>query len=273
MGDILDKETKQFLLVLAGILVFVMFIYPRMNSSVGSTSLFANPVQALSNNTSSTGSKSTSGSTVTRQIKFDNRKDYIAQVETSAGSFTIDLLEKNAPVNVGSMVNQVSRYTNSPIQTQKDFLFKIDAKSDIKNSTVDEINPDSLGLSNRLVSEVNYLKDLYDPTDPATRYFAPENLERYGDFTLKEMYEEILDYEFKYDVETPEAKKYMVYMTSTGPNTNKSDFFILMSDAVGNVNGRYTPIGQVVEGFEVLDEINSANSGSITVNKVTVTTK
>lgn len=265
MDEYLDKETKQFLLVLGGILIYILFIYPRMmGSSIGS-SFSVNGLIPASASTSST-----SAATVTN---IDKNKNYFAVINTSAGPITIDLLEKSAPKNVGSFAGQVNRYSGANIMVQKGFLLKVDAKKDTTRALADEINPDSLGLNNTKVRDVRYFKDLYDPADSSTRYFSPENLQRYEDFTVKEFYEEILDYKYQYDVETPEAKKYMVYMTSTGPNTNKTDFFILMSDAAANVNGRYTPIGQITEGFDILDTINESASGSVTVNNVKLETR
>jgi cyclophilin family peptidyl-prolyl cis-trans isomerase len=264
MGDLLDKETKQFLLVLAGIMIYLIFIYPRM---MGGSVI--NPFSG-SNSLLSTQAR---GAAYTPQIKsVDQSKNYFATISTSQGPIVIDLLEKGAPKNVTNFVNQVNSYKGAPIMVQKNFLLKVDAKTDIYTPVADEINADALGLGNSKVRDVRYFKDLYDPKDPSTRYFAPENLQRYEDFTVKEFYEEILDYKYKNDIDTPPARKYTVYMTSTGPNTNKTDFFILMTDAAANVNGRYTPIGQVTEGFEILDELNESKSGSVSVSNVAVNT-
>jgi len=157
--------------------------------------------------------------------------------------------------------------------TQKDFLFKIDAKNDSSKGTNDEINADYLGLQNIKVKDVKFLKELYDPSDSSSKAFSPENLQKYEEFTLKEFYSDVLKYSFDKELNTPSAKMYVVYMASDGPNTNKTDFFVLMSNAAQNVDGRYTPIGQVTEGFETLDKINNSQNNEVKINSVNVESK
>lgn len=259
MDDLIDKETKQFLLVLAGIMIYIFFIYPRMSGSNLGNDLVNGPLRT-----------SKPAVAQMRSVNFDKNKDYTANVSTTEGDFVIDLFEKSAPKNVESVMRQADAYKDGSFVVQSNFLLKADAKSDLSSTVPDEINADSLGLQNQKVGDVKYFKNLYNPSDPTTKYFSPENLSKYDDFTVKEFYEEILDYKYSTDIQTPEAKKYMVYMTSTGPGTNKTDFFILMTDSAANVNGRYTPIGQVISGFDTLDKINESKSRDVSINSVTI---
>ncbi len=256
MSDLLDKETKQFLLVLAGIVIFMLVIYPR-----------------ISGNILSTGLTDTTNITSSNKTGLNQKKNYVALVSTTEGDFVIDLFEKSAPKNVSNLKDQTPKYANSEVVVYEHFLLKIDAKQDSAKAIQDEINADALGLQNVLVKDVDFLKDLYDPKDPSTKYFSPENLPKYNEMTLKEFYGDILDYNYSADLDTKSAKKYMVYMTSKGPNNNKTDFFVLLSDAAANVDGRFTPVGQVIEGFDVIDRMNEAGNGNVKVNNITVQTR
>lgn len=54
-------------------------------------------------------------------------------------------------------------------------------------------------------------------------------------------------------------KKGMVGMANTGPNTNRSQFYITTrSEDMEYLDGKHTLFGEVVEGLDVLDKINEA---------------
>ena len=46
-------------------------------------------------------------------------------------------------------------------------------------------------------------------------------------------------------------------MANAGPNTNGSQFFICMTP-LAHLDGRHTVFGQVVQGLELLDEMEGA---------------
>jgi cyclophilin family peptidyl-prolyl cis-trans isomerase len=265
MSDIIDKETKLFLLVLGLIVVFMLFFYPKLNAGLFTYDL-TNPqgVNSLFNNTNTSSS-----------VTIDKQKNYSAVVSTSAGDFEIDLFEHNAPANVSSFVRQANanRYSNASIRNQKDFLFKVDAGEDITTNTIDEINADVIGLNNIKVKDAGFLKDEYDPNDKRTNAFSTENLAKHENSSLKQFYSSVLKYKYNDKLITPPSKKYLVYMTSTGPDTNKSDFFVLMTDSADHINGRYTPIGQVVSGLETLDRINNEEMSDLVVTAIKINSK
>lgn len=65
-------------------------------------------------------------------------------------------------------------------------------------------------------------------------------------------------------------------MANSGPNTNGSQFFISYAKQP-HLNGLYTVFGRVIHGFEVLDLMEKAQTGSgdrplaeIRINRVTI---
>lgn len=264
MGDYLDKETKQFLLIFAAICLFLFFVYPRISNSLFNLSLgnVLNPIFTTP-----------TPNITPAQVQIDTSKDYTASIDTQRGTIQIDLFEKNAKLNVSNFVSLASLYTNADIQVQKDFLIKVDVKNEPSGTVKDEINADYLGLDRIKVKDATYLKDLYDPNNPATNVFSSENLYRFEDFSLKQFYATQLKYNYDPALTTSQAIKYVVYMASTGADQNKADFFILTANSAPQIDGRYTPIGRVTDGFTVIDALNNSGENGLKINKIIVSSK
>ena len=264
MKDYIDKETQQFLLIFAGLCIFLYFIFPRIDTYLFALD-FGQPIAPLFpeiSNSKSLGSPS--------DFTLVENKDYSASVSTNLGDFKIDLFEKSAPKNVANFVSLTSFYTNSNITVENNYLFKADSNTSVKYTLNDEINADYLLLDRIKVKDATFLRDAYDPKDSNTKAFAPDNLRKYEDFTLKQFYSEILGYKYDASLSTPRAVRYTVYMTNTGPNTNKANFFVVMAGTAPEIDGRYTPIGRVTDGFTTVDKINSAQGAGVKINSVKV---
>jgi cyclophilin family peptidyl-prolyl cis-trans isomerase len=266
MSDLLDKETKQFLLILLGLTIFLVFFYPRMSSGLLNLN-FSDQVNVLTSNKKNTKDTVDNGTIP----PLDKTKDYSATVSTAYGEFEIDLFERDAPKNNAHIVNKSTSYNQAPITVpEKNFLIRMDVIKEDNLKIEDEINADYLGLNKIKVGESTFLEKLYRDGDKSTDVFQKGNLSKYGDFTLKEFYEKVLGYNYNPELITSSAKKYMVYTATKGPKDNGLDLFILMSDNAPQIDGRYTPVGQIVRGFEVIDKINENPTSNLTINTLQI---
>ena len=175
-----------------------------------------------------------------KMIKDD--KDYQAKFKTSMGSFSVELFEENAPNTVNNFVFLSSEgyYDGVKIhRVLKDFLFQTGDRNTLLNDKSlygnggpgytfgNEVNWESLGL------DATVIQSLIG--------------ERYADST---------------GLISKQLQKYSMAMANSGPNTNGSQFFIVTADNTDKkldaMNGKYTVFGKVVDGFDTIGSINSA---------------
>ena len=88
---------------------------------------------------------------------------------------------------------------------------------------------------------------------------------------------------YEFDDELPQAGEYEIgslAMANSGPNTNGSQFFIVSSAAgATRLTPDYSLFGKVVEGLDVVDEIQNVSTVSdrpeipVVINKVTISVK
>lgn len=65
------------------------------------------------------------------------------------------------------------------------------------------------------------------------------------------------DYTFEDEINARKLVRGSLAMANSGPNTNGSQFFIVTTEATPHLDGIHTNFGEVMEGMEVVDKIES----------------
>lgn len=126
------------------------------------------------------------------------------------------------------------------------------------------INPDGsvnslLNVGGREILEELLLVPLYramgvrDASELDSR--QPQIAERMRAMTISELYQ-ILGYSYQDGYPSRAVDRGVLALANDGPNRNGAEFFIPVVNAAW-LTGRYTVIGKVVEGMEIVDRINS----------------
>lgn len=82
-----------------------------------------------------------------------------------------------------------------------------------------------------------------------------------GTFKVFKVHVRVQDENFKHT----HTKRGIISMANQGKNTNSSQFFILFAPQ-SSLDKRHVVFGEVVEGFDCLDEIESGILSSIIIN-------
>ena len=69
-------------------------------------------------------------------------------------------------------------------------------------------------------------------------------------------------YQFDDEPFTGEYYRGTLAMANAGPNTNGSQFFIVLKDLIGSLPKNYTIFGQVTKGMDVVDQIAAGRTGA-----------
>lgn len=153
-------------------------------------------------------------------------------IETDKGEVKLELYSKAAPKTVENFVKlaQEGFYDGTTFhRVVKDFVIQggdsLSKDNDPLNDGTgspgytfeDEINPKSLGLT-------------FDET---------KALEKLG-------------YRYRYDIKSINHELGVISMANSGPNTNGSQFFIVLAQKLPDLDGRYTAFGRVYEGMDVV---------------------
>lgn len=167
--------------------------------------------------------------------------DYQAVVTTNMGAFTIDLFEDNAPQNVNNFVylSQNNYYVGTSFfRLIPNYLFQGGDRNTLNNNPSD----DGLGRPGYTIDdETNWDNNLN--LDPIRRLALTEQ-----------------GYSSDSNVTTDKYEKYFVGMANGGPNSNGSQFFIMINNPndprLGDLNGMFTPIGKVTSGYDTIETIS-----------------
>lgn len=121
-----------------------------------------------------------------------------------------------------------------------------------------EINP-ILDINNRAEFEQQVLAPLYEALGiedaSALQSRQSQAYTRLQSLSIKALYE-LQGYRYREALNSRPITRGIVALANQGPDSNGPEFFIALSDSP-SLNGKYTVIGQVVEGIEVVDAIGS----------------
>lgn len=166
---------------------------------------------------SGTNAQTKSKHTEEKQVKPVNKKEF-AVIETSMGTIEVELYRSDAPKTVENFVKLAEKnYFDGQRVHRVSRNFVIQAGDD---KSKDEKKMSEWGTGGRSI----YGKEFEDELDPKTPSY-------------KEGY-----------------KKGVLAMANRGPNTNTSQFFIMLRDNPG-MPKNYTIFGKVTKGMDVVEKI------------------
>jgi cyclophilin family peptidyl-prolyl cis-trans isomerase len=173
--------------------------------------------------------------------RFNKDINYLAKMYTNYGVLEFDLYEQNSPENVKNFISlsRNSYYSQTKFhRLLRDLLIQ----GGDRNSINDDPSDDGKGSPPRIVKdEVNW-----------------ESLNLSSD-KINQLKSE--GYRNNSSLQSIPIKKYSLVIASYGPNTNGSQFFIVTNDsnstALQDMLGRFTTIGEVIAGFEIINQLNN----------------
>lgn len=165
--------------------------------------------------------------------------DYYAIFETNLGRFEVDLAEGDAPNSIKSFVFLAeSRYYDNTIFHR--YLPNLFIQGGSRNTLNDNPDDDRFGGPGYVIDdEINW--DSLDIPQEKRDQLSQEG------------------YSSAEGLDSLSMEKYAISWASSAPNTNGSQFFIVLGDKdssrVKELEGRHTVFGKVVKGTEVIDQI------------------
>lgn len=270
------KDNKGILLPVAGVLILILLLaifYGQNGDLAGLGDL--------------SGGSSTKQYSSAPAMQLEAGVDYKAIVETRYGDIEIDLYEDDAPNTVNNFVFLAKEGFYDGLLFHRvvgGFVIQGgdpqgDGSGGPGYTFDDEINPDSIGLDEKLVKDSSFLAALYDPYNPDAAPYSPSNLTAHGNDTLAEFYENVVGYQYDFSLSSHLFEPGVIAMANTlRPGSNGSQFFITVSGSeTSSLNGRHTVFGRVVSGMDVVDDISevlvdsaSKPVSSIEIERITI---
>lgn len=174
-------------------------------------------------------------------FELDTEKDYLAVIKTNKGNITIDLYEDNAPTNVNNFVNlsQINYYVGTKFHRLIPGLL---LQGGDRNTLDEDLTNDGQGNPGYILDdEINW--DSLNLSEEKRNILTSEG------------------YSSKAGLTSIPLSNMTLAMANGGANTNGSQFFIVLAKSedsrVNELNGRFTTIGSVIEGQDVLNTITN----------------
>lgn len=237
------KENKEMWLYSVGIVILFFVLFIGVRSYLGDSGFDIIGFSSSKKSTPTVLPTSTPQPTLIVKkpdYQLDTSVDYYAEVQTDLGTFNIDLFEKNAPNTVNNFIylatlgyyEGVSIHRIIPgvlIQTGSRNTLNTDLEDDAYGGPGyvirDEINWDSLDFDQLLRNQLSSSGYASTATKLASK----------------------------------DLQKYALAMANSGPNTNGSQFFIVLDELtnaqVSSLRGRHTVFGLITSNFELIDQI------------------
>ena len=171
----------------------------------------------------------------------DTNLDYLANIDTSLGTMTIDLHEKNSPNNVNNFI-----YLSSIKYYENNLFFRL-----IPNLLIQAGDPNA--------GDDNYGDDGYG--HPGYVVDDEINFETLNINSNNLKIIESKGYKTNSNVVSENLTELSVAMANVGPNSNSSQFFIVLArkgdSRLEEMNGRFTVIGKVISGLDIIQQMRN----------------
>ncbi len=167
--------------------------------------------------------------------------NYSAQFSTSEGNFTVELYRESAPKNVNNFVYLSEQGYYDGVYFHR-MIPDLLIQGGDRNTLNDDANDDGYGKTSYYIQdEVNW-ESLNLSEDQINQLKS----QGYTDNT---------------DLSSKRLEKYSLAMANNGPDTNSSQFFIVLAESndprLNLMQGKYTVIGKVIEGENIIDKISN----------------
>lgn len=203
---------------------------------------------------------------VDKKYSVDVNKQYYAVLKTNKGDIDIELFAKNAPNTVNNFISLANNkyYQNLKFHRYIPGLLLQGGSGNTKN---DDINDDKYGGPGYVIDdEINW-----DSLDYSDEKRASLKKDGYSSTTV---------------LKSRQLEQYSIAMANNSPNTNGSQFFIVVANSndsrLDSLEGRHTVFAKVVGGFDILHNLEKEYKdyfgrevypNNFVLNKVIITVK